>query len=374
MQTKEKRKTNPRRRLLMRLVLGIVTIGIVTVLGLRALQPTGAQIVYIAPDDNGYDAIWLADLNDPEHPRQLTHHEGHDVFNIQVSEENRIIFYTISTRYFSSIPQPWSINLDTGENHRLPLCDTDSCGYFELHPSGEWIAYQEYDGFVKVIVQNLEHQLEKSERREIFEINFDSFSPNYPLPQWIGTTDRLVFRTSGDNEVDEFAFYSIEENQIVETESLNVPFLTPNFSDDSSLFIHFTYYMADHPNPMSIRYTDNSANAIYETDSTTLFLDWHPNNEIVLFSEFLLSNDLSNPNPFGLNLYNLVTGEKETLSNELGSLYVPSSFNYDGTQVLSSNDIYNEDLDEIVIHDLETREEITLPIVGRNPQWVNGGR
>ncbi len=66
----------------------------------------------------------------------------------------------------------------------------------------------------------------------------------------------------------------------------------------------------------------------------------------------------------------MLTGEYDVLLSVENSFPQPV-FNADGSLIL-----YTDYMPEIhfVLFDMESREEITLPIVGRDPQWVNGGR
>ncbi|GAB5492883.1 MAG: hypothetical protein Phog2KO_30980 [Phototrophicaceae bacterium] len=375
---KEKRKTNPLRRVLIKLIFGLVLIVSVLAVGIQALRPTGAQIVYIAPDDNGYDAIWLADVNNPEHPRQLTHHEEMSIGNLQVSQENSIVFYR-TYPIDNSIPNEFrTINLDTGDYQILALCEVNDCRYFQLHPSGEWIAYQEYEeDSVKVVIQNLEGSIETSERREVFETEIITNNIYQPLPKWVGNTNALVFRVSGMNSIDEFAFYDIDENQIIETKTLNVPYSTPNFSDDGSFYSSVTIqsmYPSSFVDPRLpfIRNIQNLEQLIYEAPSSSdIIADWHSNNVQVLLNRN--GSTYASELIVDTYLYNISTGESDLLFTVEDN--VPrTTFNTEGTQILYTAFFSEVNLYQIMLFDMESREEITLPIVGGRPQWVNGGQ
>lgn len=75
---KTKHKVNPHQRTLFRLIIIIGVIVALIVAGVYLLRSKGAQIVFIAPDDNGVEQIWIADVNDAENPRQLIYHERVD--------------------------------------------------------------------------------------------------------------------------------------------------------------------------------------------------------------------------------------------------------------------------------------------------------
>ena len=365
MQSKEKRKINPRRRLLMRLIVTIFVIATLLVLGLRALKPKGAQIVYIAPDENGYDAIWLADLNDPENPRQLTFHEGITIGDFQVSSENSIVFYSIATGNYPIPYSFWTINLDTNVHEDISNCELN-CDAFQLHPSGEWITYHDYtaDNLIRVMIQNLE----TSEQRLLFESSTHFAHYHSPLPQWVGDSDKLAFRLTGSSS-NMIAIYSIEKAQVIEILDIVIPLWTPHFSEDGSLFNHYPYFATVENNPLNIRSFHNPNTVLFEANANQAFSDWHPDNERVLITEVFSTNTNSY---FELNLYNLTTNEGEVLLR--GERRYNPTFSTDATQILYSASLPDSHFYELMLFDMETREEITLPIVGRDPQWVNGGR
>ena len=369
MQSKEKRKINPRRRLLMRLIVTIFVIATLLVLGLRALKPKGAQIVYIAHDENGYDAIWLADLNDPENPRQLTFHEESYILYFQVSQENSIVFYRTYPIDNSMPIEFWTINLNSGLQRMFPICDTYFCPDYKLSPDGKWLTFEDFDDkLIRVVVQNLQ----TLEQQIIFETERGYLSFNQPFPCWIGNTSILVFRTTFDDIAD-YVFYDIKENRIVETFSVNVGlgFQTPYFSDDGSFY---SFYSVQQPSTgtqvVNIQHRDNPINILHQIHSLeTSVLDWH--DESVLIVETRLLDNRYTINE--LNIYNLITGENEILINNVDRLS-SGSFNADGTQLLYSVATNDLNIHQLMLFDMETREEITLPIVGRSPKWVNGGR
>ena len=360
MQSKEKRKINPRRRLLMHLILAIVVIAILLVLGLRAVKPKGAQIVYIAPDENGYDAIWLADLNDPENPRQLTFHEGMFIRDLQVSEENSMAYYYV----FSNNPQQsesWIISLDTGQRQQLELCETGSCGDYQLHPNGRWLTFEDYS---KPSNKIYVYDLSTSEEYLVFDFGIGhlySHSPN-----WVGNTTLLVFRKISDGDYDKFALYSISEHQIIDILTLDSSTGSPHFSHNG---IFYEYYL-DHSEASTGQLRDINRTELIHSIPYPVY-DWHPNNEELLMVDYIYSYDPNDSSVIAdIYLFDMLTGDYEILLSVENS-YPQPVFNADGSLIL-----YTDYMPEIhlMLFDMETREEITLPIVGRDPQWVNGGR
>ncbi len=368
MQSKEKRKINPRRRLLMRLILAIVAIAILLMLGLRALTPKGAQIVYIAPDATGYDAIWLADLNDPENPRQLTHHAGAIIAGLNMSNENSILTYSLVGRLENSYHIHWSLDLDNGEHKAIPECA--ECQALIYRPDGIWLTFQDYSEQTEVYIYNLE----TGELRLVYEIIADtnnlpiSLSPN---PHWVGNTGLLMFRLHDTEEENSFALYSPEDDEIIDVLFLEIPRSTPTFSDDGSIYYYYPNSNDSEESNLIVFYNlENPNTVISEIIPTTKFVhDWHDNS--VLLNEI---TEISNENSFyQLYLYNVITKEREILINNVDRQSF-GSFNADGTQLLYSVATNDLNIHQLMLFDMETREEITLPIVGRDPQWVNGGR
>ncbi|GAB5494919.1 MAG: hypothetical protein Phog2KO_51340 [Phototrophicaceae bacterium] len=361
MTIKEKRKTNPRRRVLIKLIFGLVLIVSVLAVGIQALRPTGAQIVYIAPDDNGYDAIWIADVNDPEHPRQLTHHKESRILYFQVSNKNSIVFYR-TYPIDNSIPNEFrTINLDTGLQRIIPLCYTYFCRNYKLSPDGQWLTFEDSDEeLIRVVIQNLQ----TLEQQILFETERGYLGYNQPHPRWIENTGLLSFRTTFD-DISDYVFYNIEENQIVETFSVNIGIQTPIFSDDGS----FYSYNSGRQN-INIHHRDNPTDILYQIHyMEASSLDWHDDRVLISETRLIDNSDTIRD----LNIYNLLTGENETLTSSEREQF-DVSFNMDGSQILYSTYVPNEYYRQFMLFDMESREEITLPIVGGRPQWVNGGQ
>lgn len=360
---KEKRKTNPRRRVLIKLIFGLVLIVSSVAVGIQALRPTGAQIVYIAPDDNGYDAISLADVNDPENPRQLTHHEGKYIADLQVSAENSIIFYTLFDTYDANFAEFRIINLDTGNHEAIQVCETIACKDFQLHPNGQWLTFEDFSAPSNRIYA---YNLITSEKYLVFDFGRAQLYSHFP--KWVGDTNSLIFRIANDNDYDEFAFYDLEEQAIVDTITVDTS-IALNFSHNGSLYAYY---------PIRLQHTLRSIRDINDPEISYQIpypvYDWHPNNEELLMVDYFY-NENNTENIFFTDIYlfDMLTSEYEILLSLENSSPQPT-FNADGSQILYSAYVPNENYHQIMILDMESREEITLPIIGSSPQWVNGGR
>lgn len=388
MPDKEKRKSNPRRRLLIRLIIGFAIIGAVIAIGIEALRPKGTQIVFIAPDDNGVDNIWIADLNDPENPRQLTSISDNSVSyrqslnSFQVGNNGNLLFWIKN----GDDPQDlYFFDKDRHETYQLMVCDKGyaTCGdnTHVLSPDGHYIAYEQVvEEPANVFAVNLMlYDTRTEEHQLIYEHNSHNVFGCTVCPQWIGNGEVLAYRSNGE----EYTIYNVEESIFLAEHTLGYISFKPLFSNDGTRYIyHDETVGSDRPNfAMYVHSTLSPDNAIFtfpptepEQDFTISyrnFHDWHPDNEQVLMvEEWQQANS-----ELQLNLYNVLTGEHDTLLQSYqGGFSNHAQFNAEGTQIILS--MMNRDIgqSQIMLYDMERREEIPLSLFGYSPQWVNGGR
>ena len=99
MPEKPKRKRSPNRRIkiLFFAIMLLCLVTSITSLSIYLLRPQGAKIVYLAPDKNGVEALWLADLANPENPKQLTHYEDPNtrIADYQITDDGQYIAYLL---------------------------------------------------------------------------------------------------------------------------------------------------------------------------------------------------------------------------------------------------------------------------------------
>ena len=386
MTEKTKRKTNPRRRLLIRLITGIGILVTLISAGVYAFRPTGAQIVFIAPDDNGVDNIWIADLNTPENPHQLTHYADVITFyGLHVFREDDKAIYGIED---SNPPNNFGeirlLNLRNGTSEQLMSCpDNASCKAYSVHPDAQLIAYQvssRLEDRRSTLAQLYLYDVQSAEHHLIYETQDSYANGNHMSPTWIPDTDLLTFRMGGIDNIANFAVYDVQQAQLLEDTSVISPVGEPFFSMDGSRYIH----QSSQPNAEStfydIRDFSNNSAQLLELENVVgglYYQDWHPDNETVMMVIGLAYGfTRATVNGSNLNLYNTTTGEGETLTRTRNRLFIhEASFNHAGNQILYTvQAIGSTETPQIMLYDMETREEITLPLFGHSPQWVNGGR
>jgi len=386
MTDKTKRKVNPRRRLLFRLIFGIGVLVTLIASGVYLLRPTGAQIVFVAPDDNGVDNIWIADLDNPENPRIVTDSEqGRLLSPFHVSETGYSLLYRIGDGDTRGL---WRVNLNTGRNERVLPCDVQrQCDFIRLHSDGEWLAYletieerhnNEWHMNATMYVLNME-----TSNTYVVGAVEDTEYTGYrssPMPQWLGQTDTLMFRSNYTQDVPEpYTFYHVEENRIVETRTLDAWFPWAEISDNGA------YYVSGGGIDLSaitVREINNPEYIIatltrpieWREDHLYYIIEWHPDNErVLLLYQFNFRNPAQGYHE--LILYDVFTGNHETLiQSDTGHQYLSSTFNHDGSQLLfiDRNEVTSNH--QIMIYDMETGELNALPLSGYSPHWVNGGR
>ncbi len=373
MSEKPKRKGNPRRMMLMQVISLITIVMIALVAGMRLLSPTGTQIVYVAPDDNGIDNIWIADVTNPDNPRQLTNFDTpiSPFTNLQVME-------AINTAIFSTgefFPEEfWRLNLDTGNTSRIFTCDNEvlNCPSITISPDGNWLAYFDrvvIDESGKTISAYI-HNLENDETITLYTVEGAGDDVPFPYLDW--ADNQIVYQPDLVNEPFTFEFYDVYTEEVIQTIVMNE--LQAEFSKDGSFYSASSAFS---DNPITFYSTDataESVEALAEFDEERLvsgLMDWHPDNEQVLISHGTLWDTDNHYNE--LSLYHAMSGEKNILfSNDDGIVYSYAVFNADGSQLLyfTRNSITNE-FSPFIVLDMETGEETTLPLSGRNPLWLN---
>ena len=78
-----------------------------------------------------------------------------------------------------------------------------------------------------------------------------------------------------------------------------------------------------------------------------------------------------------ISMMNVFTGASEILVSRANSTdYSNITFNLNASQILYTTRYPDMDqrMRQIMLYDMETGEEIPLPLFGHSPQWVNGGR
>lgn len=376
----EKSKGNSRRVTLIQLILLIAIIGTLAFVGINLLRPKGAEIVFIAADEDGIENVWIADLNNPDNPRQLTHLDAETfispVPNLQVIEENRTAVF--STGQF--VPEEfWQLNLNTGNIESIFTCDDTiiNCPSVTVGADGNWLAYLDrtiVEDDRKTISAYI-HNLENAETIRLYTLEGIPDGVPFPYLDWFGTSSQIVYQPDLINNPLTFELYDVYEEQVTQTLVMNV--LKPVFTRDGSFY---GLWAASSDDPITLYNIDNSVaepvEAVAEFEEERLIsglMDWNPDNEQALVSHGTLWDTDNYYNE--LSLYNALSGEKNILfSNVDGLVYAYSVFNTDGSQFLyfTRNQITNE-FSSFIIYDLETAEETVLPLSGREPLWVSSG-
>jgi len=385
MTDKSKRKVNPRRRLLFRLIFGIAILITLIASGVYLLRPKGAQIVFIAPDENGVNQVWIADLNNPENPRQLTFHTTGNIVDMQIANDGSTIFYTRRFLADSQGTDNHVLNLRNNHHNFFIHCGQENrCNEFALSPDGRFVAFRQFLSSSSQDSNIMIFDIEKQENQIIYDFDGNENFPRNPIPIWIPDSQILVFRANPDE--DEFIFYSVEEHREISREILNIPFLTPIFSDNGLLYgFNFPYSDLDdnHYSIFRVWNVDNPDDTLFELQSnisngTHIFpVDWHPDNDSILVHNASWEEEGAPENFMRLTLFNITTGATDTLvENTSGNIwYSYVSFDHDGSLILyrQYTDV-GEGVSQLMLFNMQTREEIALPLFGERPQWVNGGR
>jgi len=385
MSDKSKRKGNPRRRFLFQILLITGAIAAVISAGIYVLTPKGAQIVFIAPDDEGLNQIWTAYVNNPENPRQLTTFaENITLVNLYAAENsNRVVFHQSDGVYASL----WTLNPQTGQIQQIRRCEqTHSCTWVLLSPDGNWLAIEDMHYVTESSHETLIRIVDldgRTDTNTIFTIetsvNVDISSP---LLGWIG--DTVVYRPHPDTNPSEIAFYDAANNEIVDTGEVveNSNAFTLEFSSDGTYYNNMLFrYGGESVQVAEIYAIDDAYTVQFSTssefnpmiDNYGTFQDWHPDSQ-----QFLsVSSGYANGDVVWhrVNHHNIEDNSTQILIGSDGQYsFNHATYNHDGSKILYYR--YDTALrqGQFMIYDVETGEETALPLSGTNPKWVNRGR
>jgi len=372
MTEKTKRKGNPRRRTLFRLILLAGIVAIIISYAVYSLLPDGAEIVFIAPDDNGIDQIWLANLNDTENPRQLTFHDDY-VYNLRSSDTGRVISYNLNS---DPAAQIWIYNLDTGQHEQISNCTTRYCGsFYDLSSDGQQIVYEMYDDHIPTGIAI--YDIENRESQVIQELEV-SETPYITYPRWLEHNNLIVY-VEHDLEPgvhsNDHIFFDLETHQ---TEARDLVHL---FTTTASFSPYGDYYAFRDTGAIQtfVRHVDYPDEPMFDLATVheeydlvySAIYDWHPDEISILLGEQWHNED-DGSQYFEINLYNIETGDHTTLvSNDNGRRYYGVGFNYNASRFIFQS--YEADK-QLMLYNMDSRELIPLPLSGHTLQWVNGGR
>ena len=383
MPEKIKRKTNPRRRLLIQLIFGIVLIISLISAGLYMLRPTGAQIVFIASDpESNSRNIWLVDVNNPENLRPLLDNPAiTEISEMDVASDGRLIVYKQSEAEQQSIEV---VNIETGQQQTISICNSRHiCNRAMPHPQGRWVAFEMIERLTeqtdKITLSIYDFQNDTQDVVYSFETERKS-SHSPILLGWIRNSGWLVYRATLDDR-DEIIYYDIQSEQIVERAEISERYFPePLFSRDGSSYIStFNFEIYDinlELHHLEAPYRESVPLLMQEDDFSReliRFEDWHSDNKTLLFTGSWLPD--TDERRYDIGLYDTETNSQTIIHrNDLLTEYTDASFNYDGSKILYQTWNVASGDGSMTIHDIASGEEIRLYLSGWNPQWVNGGR
>ncbi len=383
MPEKIKRKTNPRRRLLIQLIFGIVLIISLISAGLYMLRPTGAQIIFIASDpESNSRNIWLVDVNNPENLRPLLDNPTiTEISEMDVASDGRLIVYKQSEAEQQSIE---AVNIETGQQQTISICNSSHiCNRAMVDPQGRWVAFE--------IIERLTEQTDKitlsiydfqnDTQDVVYSFETERKSSHSPiLLGWIRNSGWLVYRATLDDR-DEIIYYDIQSEQIVERAEISEGYFPePLFSRDGSSYIStFNFEIYDinlELYHLEAPYRESVPLLMQEDDFSReliRFEDWYSDNKTLLFTGSWLPH--TDERRYDIGLYDTETNSQTIIHrNDLLTEYTDASFNYDGSKILYQTWNVASGDGSMTIHDIASGEEIRLYLSGWNPQWVNGGR
>ncbi len=369
MKEKAKRHSNTRKYhyFSIFLLLSMAVIGALLALLVAVMKPTGERIVYIAPDENYVNNIWIADINNPENPQQITSiDETDNIYNLYA--ESGKVFYSIRNDNQHTL---WFYDSNTGNHEKIIDC-VYGCTSLDLHPNGYWLIYQE-SLEVKVIDLQTRIQTHPIDTKNNPQIN------GTPMPQWIGDTDQLLVggqRKSPEREnvINELVRYDMKTEALSIGESFNIEDSALVFSPNGQYFASLSIL---YDNTISIRNIDKPDIPLLNFESERhyqyFFYEWHPNNEQIFIIEGNLTEKRGG---MILSLFHIHSGEKQVIfTSEWSSRQTRLTGGKINSKVdkllLVMNTHSNSNDFNTIIFDLEQNKEIKLPIYGVMQQWLD---
>jgi hypothetical protein len=390
----EKRKRTPhiRSKFWFRpLLLGLLCIVVVIVVFTQT-QSISPQIVYIAPDEEGIENVWLADLNHPEHPRQLTHfEEQHRIHSLQTSETSDAIFFVRDNKPYH--------HRDNQLQEFTLLCDDETllCSHWKLHPDGDlvlfvtWVRGSNALADLSNALADLHVlDLRMNQLKTIFQSSDEHRLYPYSI-NWVTDTYTIQgnYSTEDDVRLVEFDATTAQMHDVDDE-----PIYCAKPSPDDT---HCAYNISDGSDPIAPELV-----GVYEFGSseqtvlplnymerplhnnlsivTAYFYDWHPDSTHFLLGEY--ATDVFDEQfvftGINLNLYNVDTMDFVTLTSvsdltHRDVFFSFALFNADGTKLLVEKGDSVSNLNHIILVDVATGEQTKLPIRGYGAQWVSGG-
>lgn len=376
----------------------IILLGLVIALSnitVYLLRPHGSYIVYLASNEHGFSTLWKADLENPEHPKQLVFFPPNvSVLNYQITDDGHYIFYSFGGMG-SSVGHMTLLDTHNGGSPWHISCNAegDECSKFKIRPDGRYIAYSR---------TNYERTSEdeiKVDSMSVHVIDTDTFSDTVihqielpesnnrfhdVSPSWMGNTGLLTY--SLPEEPHQIQVYDVEQNLPLDLLPSDIG--SPIFSDDGSRFAYHEKILNTEHLVIEVRETNTPdrliswSNRIFDDDWVShIVYDWHPDNEHLLIGNY--RNTLPDAAPgtvSNLQLLNTTDGSIMSLTEGERYSYTNATFNHDGSKILYQRKDTLQRCsvmticDQIMIYDMETGEHTALPIIGSSPQWVNGGR
>lgn len=368
-------------------------------IAINLLRSHGPYFVYLAPNEHGFSTLWKADLENPEHSKQLVFFPPNvSVHNYQITDNGRYIVYSFAPMG-SSISYTHLLDTQTGRERQLNSCHVEqaTCSRSNIRPDGRYIVYSKkvygrtLKGEINVDSMNV-HVIDTDTFSDKIVYEFDLSNPNnwqhYSQFSWVGNTGLLTFTLGG--EPFNFQVFDVGQNTSVETLPLGVPVRSPIFSPDGSRYAYYQSEIDMEPRVVEVRETNSPETpiSIYQEWTSELLsdgwlgsyiYDWNPDNEHLLISINYYGTDPSiHYSVSNLQLLNTTDNTVVVLTEGKRFSYEWATFNHDGSKILyQRKDTWGQCMDicdQIMIYDMETGEHTALPIVGKSPQWVNGGR
>lgn len=383
MSEKAKRKHNPRRRLLMRIMLifGILIAG--TILIVSKFEPEHEYFVYSSRDD-GYSNLYLFDVTGGETVRPITNNTEIASFEFTTSANAPYVAYR---EYHYILPHTIFLhNLATGQTREI-----GTGRYISLHPDGHYLAY-EFADFDRSEYEIRLFNLRNNEEIAIYSFTGSEYD-SFDRFQW--TNDSLIFAFSKSVRGDDPFIFRYALDGSGEIESIDYPderfyFSTSEillrYSHDESRII-YSNRVVETRNALSVDFFEDREYTPYLSDLTARqdemgeymhisFEDWHPDNEnaLVMVRYRLPVSDMPDETYFVQYpaILNSTTGEFEYLMANPNYTISRVEWNRNASSIAATRTYINcpesYRCREIVILNTETGEQSYIP--GSYGYWV----
>lgn len=356
----------------------VVMYTVIGVIGITAQE--GDSIVFERRYDDTYSTIFKVDLESPELQQLIGRDWEEQILtrSVVTTQDMPIITLLVSEDSASDSREIWTLNIETGNATAHGTC---LCLYASMSNDGTWLLVEELanpqDSIPQISIKNIETGQQKilqngSERNRI-PILYESNA------HWLINGNQVIFRSEFYDDdtvyvhINEYDLKNDEISILARCKLINCPLLlSPNgevafafesLSEEVELHTLGTVILSD--TRFNSRFDRHPEHAI----QLQQFADWHPNSrQFVMIEKW--KNPQANDTITDIVLYD-IDGNAKVLVHFPDTVSITElQLNHDGTLMMYRVDNRTTYEISFIVHNLDTGEQIMMPMDGSFPQWV----